>query len=80
MEMIWQNILDWLQSVGLQLGGRVPADVGPAVAQATDKLDMPSLLALAAALVIVLTGIVCASRSDVRTVSASKFSSSRLFA
>ena len=34
----------------------------------------------AAALVVVLTGIVCASRSDVRTVSASKFSSSRLFA
>ena len=34
----------------------------------------------AAALVIVLTGIVCASRSDEQTVSASKFSSSRLFA
>lgn len=50
MEMIWQNILDWLQSVGMQLGDRVPAEVGPAVAQAADKLDMPSLLALAAAL------------------------------
>ena len=34
----------------------------------------------AAALVVVLTGIACASRSDVQTVSASKFSSSRLFA
>ena len=34
----------------------------------------------AAALVIVLTGIVCASRSAQQTVSASKFSSSRLFA
>jgi heme a synthase len=34
----------------------------------------------AAALVIVLTGIVCASRSSEGTVSASKFSSSRLFA
>jgi len=34
----------------------------------------------AAALVIVLTGIVCASRSEFQTVSASKFSSSRLFA
>ena len=33
----------------------------------------------AAALVIVLTGMVCASRSDDQTVSASKFSSSRLF-
>jgi cytochrome c oxidase assembly protein subunit 15 len=34
----------------------------------------------AAALVIVLTGIVCVSRSANQTVSASKFSSSRLFA
>ena len=34
----------------------------------------------AAALVIVLTGIVCTSRSAQQTVSASKFSSSRLFA
>ena len=34
----------------------------------------------AAALVVVLTGIVCASRSARQTVSASKFSSSRLFA
>ena len=34
----------------------------------------------AAALVVVLTGIVCASRSADQTVSASKFSSSRLFA
>jgi heme a synthase len=34
----------------------------------------------AAALVIVLTGIVCTSRSSEQTVSASKFSSSRLFA
>ena len=34
----------------------------------------------AAALVLVLTGIVCASRSAEQTVSASKFSSSRLFA
>ena len=34
----------------------------------------------AAALVIVLTGIVCTSRGDHQTVSASKFSSSRLFA
>jgi heme a synthase len=34
----------------------------------------------AAALVIVLTGIVCVSRSARQTVSASKFSSSRLFA
>ena len=34
----------------------------------------------AAALVVVLTSIVCASRSDAQTVSASKFGASRLFA
>ena len=50
MELIWQNFLDWLQSVGIQLGDRVPVEVGPAVTLAADKLDMPSLLALAAAL------------------------------
>ena len=50
MELIWQSFLDWLQSVGIHLGDRVPVEVGPAVTQAADKLDMPSLLALAAAL------------------------------
>ncbi len=50
MELIWQNFLDWLQSVGIHLGDRLPVEVGPAVTQAADKLDMSSLLALAAAL------------------------------
>jgi hypothetical protein len=36
--------------VGIHLGDRVPVEVGSAVAQAADKMDMPSLLALAAAL------------------------------
>jgi len=50
MELIWQTLLDWLQSVGIDLGVRLPAEVVPAVAQAADKIDLPSLLALAAAL------------------------------
>lgn len=50
MELIWQNVMSWLQSVGIHLGDRVDLDVAPLVTQAADKLDMPSLLALAAAL------------------------------
>jgi hypothetical protein len=50
MESFWQNILAWLYSVGIDLGGRVAIGVGPVVAQVSDKMDMPSLLALAAAL------------------------------
>ena len=29
MELIWQNLLDWLHSVGIHLGDRVPVEVGP---------------------------------------------------
>ena len=50
MESFWQNILAWLYSVGIDLGGRVASGVAPVVAQVSDKMDMPSLLALAAAL------------------------------
>lgn len=50
MELIWQPILDWLHSVGIDLGGPALADMTPAVVGATAKLDMPSLLALAGAL------------------------------
>ncbi len=50
MELIWQHVLSWLQSIGLS--GAAPANVvlPPGLAQAADKLDLPSLLALAAAL------------------------------
>lgn len=50
MDTFWQNILAWLYTMGIDLGGRVVTEVGPTVAQAAGKMDMPSLLALAAAL------------------------------
>ena len=50
MDALWQNLMDWLQSLGLMLGGSPLGQVGPAAAQAANQMDMPSLLALAAAL------------------------------
>lgn len=50
MDLLWHHLVTWLQSMGLLWGDRLPADLAPAVTQAADKLDMPSLLALAAAL------------------------------
>jgi len=50
MELIWQYLVEWLHSLGLQLGDRAGMDVAPVVSEAVGKMDMPSLLALAAAL------------------------------
>ena len=50
MELIWQQLVDWLQSLGLQIGEYVGTQVMPVVSDAATKMDMPSLLALAAAL------------------------------
>ncbi len=50
MDALWQNLIGWLQSMGLSLGDSQLGQVGPVAAQAADKMDMPSLLALAAAL------------------------------
>ncbi|MBB1076460.1 DUF4126 domain-containing protein [Rhodoferax sp. 4810] len=50
MDALWQNLIGWLQSMGLSLGDSPLGQVGPVAAQAADKMDMPSLLALAAAL------------------------------
>lgn len=50
MELIWQQLMDWLQSLGLQIGERAGTYVAPVVTDAAAKMDMPSLLALAAAL------------------------------
>jgi len=50
MELLWQQVVDWLQSLGLQFGESVGTQVGPVVADAAQKMDMPALLALAAAL------------------------------
>jgi hypothetical protein len=50
MELTWQQLMDRLQSLGLQIGERADTHVLPVVADAAAKMDMPSLLALAAAL------------------------------
>jgi Domain of unknown function (DUF4126) len=50
MELIWQNLLDWLQSLGLSWGTSASVTLPPGVSQATQQMDMPSLMALAAAL------------------------------
>ncbi|WP_291012396.1 DUF4126 domain-containing protein [Hydrogenophaga sp.] len=51
---LWQQLLAWLHGLGLHLGsGPVAAvgeQVGAGVADAASRMDMPSLLALAAAL------------------------------
>ena len=51
---LWQQLVAWLHGLGLHLGSGVVNDVGAqvgeGVAQAANQLDMPSLLALAAAL------------------------------
>lgn len=51
---LWQLLVAWLHDMGIHLGtgvvNEVGAQVGAGVAQAASQLDMPSLLALAAAL------------------------------
>lgn len=51
---LWQQLVAWLHGLGVHLGtgvvNDVGAQVGASVTQATSHLDMPSLLALAAAL------------------------------
>ncbi len=50
MDTLWQSLLAWLQSLGLALGDGLLGQAGPMVTQVTGKMDLPSLLALAAAL------------------------------
>ena len=51
---LWQQLVAWLHGLGIHLGtglaNEVGAQVGAGVSQAASRLDMPSLLALAAAL------------------------------
>jgi hypothetical protein len=51
---LWQQLLGWLHGMGLHLGtgvgNDVGAQVGAGVSDAASRLDMPSLMALAAAL------------------------------
>ena len=50
MDQLWLHIVQWLHTVGLHIDGGTARAVGDAAANATAQLDMPSLLALAAAL------------------------------
>lgn len=50
MNTLWQTLLDWLQSLGLALGDGLLGQTAPMAIQVSEKMDMPSLLALAAAL------------------------------
>jgi len=50
MDTLWFNIVQWLHTLGLHVDGGTARAVGDVAATATAQLDMPSLLALAAAL------------------------------
>ena len=50
MDTLWLHLVQWLHSVGLHMDAGVAREVAAGAAQATQRLDMPSLLALAAAL------------------------------
>ena len=50
MEPLWHRIVQGLHSIGIHLDPGRPAVVDPAVAQAGAPMDLPSLVALAAAL------------------------------
>ena len=50
MDTLWLQIVQWLHTVGLHVDGNTAREVAAGAAQVTQKLDMPSLLALAAAL------------------------------
>lgn len=50
MDALWLAIVQWLHTVGLHVDAGTARDVAEGAARATAALDMPSLLALAAAL------------------------------
>lgn len=50
MESLWHGIVQWLHAVGIHLDSRVLSQVGPVAAEAPGRMDLPSLVALAAAL------------------------------
>lgn len=50
MEPLWLAIVQWLHTVGLHVDAGAARDVAEGAARATAQLDMPGLLALAAAL------------------------------
>ena len=50
MDALWLQIVQWLHSVGLHVDAGAAQAVAEGAARATQQLDMPALLALAAAL------------------------------
>ena len=50
MDQLWPSLVQWLHSVGLHLDADTAQAVADGAARATQQLDMPGLLALAAAL------------------------------
>ena len=50
MDTLWPRIVQWLHAVGLHIDADTAQAVAEGAARATQQLDMPSLLALAAAL------------------------------
>ena len=50
MDAIWLQIVQWLHSVGMHVDANTVRDVAEGARHVTDKLDMPSMIALAAAL------------------------------
>ena len=50
MDMLWQNIVQWLHTLALHISPGVSSAVGAGAAGIAQKLDLTSLLALAAAL------------------------------
>lgn len=50
MDQLWLHIVQWLHSVGLHVDAGVARSVAEGAAHATAAMDMPGLLALAAAL------------------------------
>ena len=50
MDALWLQIVQWLHGVGLHVDAGAAQAVAEGAARATQQLDMPALLALAAAL------------------------------
>lgn len=50
MDPLWQGTVQWLHTLGIHLDGRVASQAGPVAAQVGERMDLPSLFALAAAL------------------------------
>ncbi len=50
MEPLWQTLVQWLHTLGIHLGAPVASPSGPWVDATGSRMDLPSLVALAAAL------------------------------